>query len=174
MPDALTFALSGHNTFMPKRSKKSSRAIKGQNNDQKRQFLIIKKRCKKRQKNDEKTIKKRRFYLKKRRKKRQKYDEKQSFLTLKRRLKQRKLMKTKKTTTKRRKRRQNDKKRILTKFCRFFVLVLRTGSAILGLPEQTSNFHKKFNQERKQFLEYIKLKKIFDRALVKGSSLVQN
>ena len=79
-------------------------------------------------------IKKRRFHLKisfekttisfekeKQRKKQQNTTKKRSILTLKRRLKRRKLMKTKKTTTKRR------KLRFLTKYCRFFVVVVNTG-----------------------------------------------
>ena len=132
LPDALTSALSGQINFMPKRSN-TEKIVHEQLNDEKtikkRRFLIKKndvrndkKTTKKRLKNDDFNWKKNDLRNDK------KTTKKRSFLTLKRRLKRRKLMKTKKTTTKRRKRWQNDEKRqLLTKDCRFLVVVLNTG-----------------------------------------------
>ena len=56
--DALSSALSGHNTFWPKQSNRE-KIVQEQLNDEKtinkRRFLITKKRRKKRQKNNKKT-----------------------------------------------------------------------------------------------------------------------
>ena len=127
------------NRYMIKRFHRE-KLVQEQLNDEetikKRQFLLKKndvRNNKKMTKNDQKTTI---SFEKKRCNKRQKTAIKRSFFTRKRRLKRRKPMKTKKTKTKRRKRRQNDKEEeFLQKYCRFFVVVLNTGSQWISLPE---------------------------------------